>query len=132
MSRQQKVFANTFTTNVTLTTTTETSVLSITRLPMTKPVQKITIIGWAQLTTGTGTTTVTMRARQGTTTSGALVGEATAITIGAAAGSNEVFTIVTSEDRSVEGTVDYNITLTQAGATGDGTALQGGLTAIVE
>lgn len=132
MARQQKVFTSTFTTNVTLTTTTEAVVQTLLRIPMTKPIQKVTLVGWAQLTTGAGATGVIARIRRTDLVGGALVGEATTITVGAAAGSNEVFTISTSEERAVEGSVDYNMTLEQAGATGNGTVLQGALIAIVE
>lgn len=121
----------TFTADVTLTTTTETSLVS--SGPATAPRQGIDVcvVGWAQLTTGAGTTTVTPRIRRGTTTSGTLVGEANAEQVKAAAGSTEPFRQIVCEARSDVATVDYNLTLTQAGATGNGTALQGGILVFV-
>jgi hypothetical protein len=114
-------------TNVTLVTTAETVI--ITSPPAKMPLQtaRILIRAWAQLTTGTATTTVTPRIRRGTTTAGALVGEATAITVGAAAGSNEAFELTATEERANEESVTYSLTLEQAGATGNGTALQAGI-----
>lgn len=121
----------TFTTNVTLTTTTETSLVA--SGPATAPRQTVNVcvVAWAQLTTGAATTTVTPRIRRGTTTSGTLVGEANAVTIGAAAGSTEQYLAMVCENRVDVVTVDYNFTLTQAGATGDGTAVQGGILVLV-
>lgn len=121
----------TFTTNVTLTTTTETSLVSSESVPAPRQTVTVCVLGWAQLTTGAATTTVTPRIRRGTTTSGTLVGEANAVTIGAAAGSTEQFVALACEDRSDVASVEYNYTLTQAAATGNGTAVQGGILVFV-
>ncbi len=121
----------TFTTDVTLTTTTETSVVA--SGPATAPRQTVNvcIYAWAQLTTGAATTTVTPRIRRGSAATGTAVGDAVAITIGAAAGSNEQFAMMVCEDRADVATVEYNFTLAQASATGNGTALQGGILVFV-
>jgi hypothetical protein len=121
----------TFTTNVTLTTTSETSLVASGPASAPRDTVNVCVYAWAQLTTGTATTTVTPRIRRGTTTSGTLVGEANAVTIGAAAGSTEQFMAMVCEDRTTVDSVDYNFTLTQASATGNGTALQGGILVLV-
>lgn len=114
-------------TDVTLTTTSETVIVS--SGPATAPRQTINVcvFAWAQLTTGTGTTAVTPRIRRGTTTSGTLVGEANAEQVKAAAGSTEPLVVFTCEDRASVATVDYSLTLQQTGATANGTALQAGI-----
>lgn len=108
---------------VTLTTTTEAVVISSPRIAV--PRQSVTalILGMAQLTTGAATTTVTPRIRRGTAVGGALVGEANAITIGAAAGSNEQFFGFALEELAGLADVEYSLTLQQAAATGNGTVL---------
>src|SRR4051794_25510635 len=68
----------TFTTNVPLTTTSETVVVSSTTACAPRPDSEVIIFAYAQLTTGTNTTAVTPRIRRGATTSGTLVGEANA------------------------------------------------------
>lgn len=122
---------NTSGTNVTLTTTSETVIIS--SGPVTTPSQtsRVVILAYAQLTTGAATTTVTARIRRGTTTAGTLVGEANAETIGAAAGSTEPYFIVLEEDRADTNTVEYSLTLTQVSATGNGTALQATILVVV-
>jgi hypothetical protein len=126
----QAAFA-TFTTNVTLTTTTETTAVTSGPATASRQTANVCVFAWAQLTTGTATTTVTPRIRRGADTTGTLVGEANAVTIGAAAGSTEQFLAMVCEDRADVATVDYTFTLQQASATGNGTALQGGILVLV-
>lgn len=121
----------TFTTDVTLTTTTETVV--VTSGPATAPRQTVNvcILAWAQLTTGTATTTVTPRIQRGTAATGTVVGDSVAITVGAAAGSTEQYWAMACEDRADAASVEYNLSLEQASATGNGSALQGGILVFV-
>ena len=114
-------------TDVTITTTTETVIISSGAVILPFNTALVLIKAWAQLTTGAATTTVTPRIRRGTAVGGALVGEANAITIGAVAGSNEQFLIMAMEGRSGEQSVEYSLTLQQAAATGNGTVLQAGI-----
>lgn len=122
---------NSFTSNVTLTTTSETVILS--SGPAIAPRQGVSVcvFAWAQLTTGTNTTAVTPRIRRGTTTGGTLVGEANAEQVKAAAGSTEQFFILECEDRADVATVDYSLTLQQTGASADGSALHGSILVFV-
>lgn len=122
---------NTSATNVTLTTTSETSIIGSGPANAPRQTVNVCIIAWAQLTTGTSTTTVTPRIRRGTGTGGTLVGEANAETVLAAAGSTEPYFLMACEDRSDVATVDYNFTLQQASADGNGTALQAGILVFV-
>lgn len=119
------------TANVTLTTTTETVVATLSNVDTYKPNESIRLRASAQLTTGTGTTTVTPRIRRNSVT-GTVVNEANAVTVGAAAGSTESFE--TQCDDSFTGEVagqTYVFTLEQTGATGNGTSLYGYLEADV-
>jgi hypothetical protein len=121
----------TFATDVALVTTAETVIVS--SGPVTAPRQSVNVcvFAWAQLTTGTGTTSVTPRIRRGTAAAGTLVGEANAQEVLAAAGTTEKYFMLECEDRSNVATVDYSLTLTQAGASANGAALHGGILVFV-
>ena len=123
--------ATTFQTDVTLTTTTEMVVVSSDQVLTPFATSRVIVIAWAQLTTGTATTTVTPRIRRGTAITGTLIGDAVAVTIGAAAGSTEQFYAIAFEERQATDRVQYSLTLQQAAATGNGSALQGGIVVIV-
>lgn len=120
-----------FTTDVTLTTTAETTVVASPPVTAPRDGDDVCVIAWAQLTTGTGTTTVTPRIRQGAAATGTLVGEANAETIKVAAAGTEPFVAMVCETRTNVSTVQYNFTLQQAGASGNGAALQGGILVFV-
>ena len=123
-------FAN-FTTNVAVTTTTETSVIASPAVVAPRGTVNVCVIAWVQLTTGTMTTTVTPRIRRDATTGGTLVGEANAETIKVTAAGTEPFFAMVCEDRVDVASVQYNFTLQQAAANADGTALQGGILVLV-
>lgn len=116
-----------FTTDVTLTTTTETVIVSSGPVVSVRDTTEVVVIAWAQLTTGAATTTVTPRIRRGTTTAATLVGEANAETVKAAAGSTEPFVALVTEQIAGAGNFQYSLTLAQASATGNGSALHGGI-----
>lgn len=117
----------TFTANVAITTTTETVLVSSGPALVPRQTVSVCILAWAQFTTGAMTTTYTPRIRRGTAITGTLVGEANAETILAAAGSTEKTWMMACEDRSDVATVEYSLTLQQASASADGSALQGGI-----
>lgn len=114
--------------NDTLTTTTETVVATLSGVNTPRRTT-VTLRGWAQLTTGTATTTVTPRIRRGTTASGTLIGEGNAVTIGAAAGGTEEFACTAVDEGIDLAGGSYVLTLQQAAATGNGTCLQASLSA---
>lgn len=119
------------TTNVTLTTTTETVILSSPEIALPADAARVYVLCWAQLTTGTATTTVTPRIRRGTLITSPLVGEANAENVKAAAGSTEPFIIALVEDLALFDRAIYSLTLQQAAATGNGTALQASILVLV-
>jgi hypothetical protein len=112
------------TTDVTLTTTTETVVISSGRVPVSRQTCQVLVKAWCQLVTGAATTTVTPRIRRGQAVGGALVGEANAETLKAAAAGTEPFVVMAVEDRADVDSVEYSLTLQQASATGNGTVKQ--------
>ena len=113
--------------NVTMTTTAETIAITSGVMAQERPIANYLIKAWAQVTTGTNITTMLSKIRRGTTTSGTQVNESNVITVGAAAGSNEVFTAWAFDSQSDVSQVQYSFTLTQAGADGNGTILQSGI-----
>lgn len=116
-------------TNVTVTTTTETEAVQLDGVTRTGPGRRIRLIGRCVMTTGAATTTVTPRIRRGTGITGDLIGEGTAVTIGAAAGGNEVFTVEAVDTLDEPAGVSYVVTVQQAAATGNGTILTASLEA---
>lgn len=120
-------YQTTQTADTTLVTTAETVVATLSGVNTPRRTS-VYLKGWAQLTTGVATTAVTPRIRRDSV-SGTLVGEGNAVTIGAAAGGTEDF-----EVEGIDSGVDlangtYVLTLAQTAATGNGTALQAGLSA---
>lgn len=126
-----QIALNTTTTDLALVTTAETSIIASGPATATRPLVNVCVLAWAQLTTGTNTTGVTPRIRRGTTAAGTLVGEGNNEQVKAAAGSTEQFFIEVCEDRSNVATVDYNLTLEQAGASANGSALQATILVLV-
>jgi hypothetical protein len=109
--------------NVTITTTTETAVVSSGRVPTPRHTCLVLVKAWCVLTNGTGTTAVTARIRRGTNTSGTLVSEANAEQIKTAAGSTEPYTVMATEERAGQESVEYTLTIQQTAATANGTVV---------
>lgn len=82
------------------------------------------VLGYAQLTTGTNTTTITPRIRRGAAITSPLVGAANAENIKAAAGGTEEFFLMVSESLSNLAEVQYSLSLQAAGASANGSILQ--------
>lgn len=131
MSDIQEVAFATSETDVTITTTTEGVAITSPPALLPRETHRILVVGWCQLTTGTGTTAVTPRIRRGSDTSGALVGDAVSEAVKATAGSSEPFFVMVSEERSGEESVRYSLTLQQTSATADGTVNQSGVVVFV-
>lgn len=114
--------------NDTLVTTAETVVCTLDGIS-TPGRRTVRVKGWVQVTTGTGATTLTPRIRRGTGVTGTLIDEANAITLQAAAGGTEELEL-TAEDEGVDlANASYVLTVQQAAATGNGTALQAAMEA---
>lgn len=120
-----------FTTDVTITTTTEKDVVYSGGVLMPRDTATVCIIAWAQVTTGSMTTALTPKIRRGTGITGTVVGEANAEQVKAAAGSTEPLFYMACEDRSGVASVDYSFTVTQTGASANGAALSGGILVLV-
>jgi hypothetical protein len=116
------------TTDVSIVTTTETVVATLAGVSTPRRTD-VRLEGTVQITPGTATTGLTLRIRRGTDATGALVGEANLeIVAGAVASAEDHYLKV--RDSGVDlfnGT--YVLTVQQAAATGNGTALQASLTA---
>jgi hypothetical protein len=123
MAEVQEASVNFSSANVTLVTTAETLIISAPRIAVPRQTVTALILALAQLTTGTATTGVTPQIRRGPLVTDPLVGEANVVTIGAAAGGTEQFFGFASEELVRLADVQYSLTLTQAAATGNGTAL---------
>lgn len=124
-----QTFSNSSGTNVTLTTTDEVEVIQVDGVTTGTGGRRLTIKGFAQITTGTGTTGLTLRIRQGTTVSGTLVGEANVEQVEAVAGSTEGHDIQVTADVGDLIGESFVLTVQQAGASGNGTSLQAALSA---
>lgn len=131
MANIREAEAASFTADVTLVTTGETVILSSPAVVIPADAVQIYIFAYAQLTTGTATTTVTPRIRRGTAITDPLIGEANAENIKAAAGSTEPFFLAVVETVTQRDRLTYSFTLQQAAATGNGTAVQGAILVLV-
>lgn len=127
----QDAVANYDSSAVTLTTTTEKDVILSPLARCYRNSGIAMIWAWAQLTTGTGTTSVNPKIRKGTAITDTLITESNIVTIGAAAGSNEQYMAVAMEQLTSEQVAQYLFTLTQAGASGNGTVLQAGIIVLI-
>lgn len=112
------------TTDVTLTTTTEGIAVTGGLVTVPRDNAFVCVYAYSQLTTGAATTTVTPRIQRGSAVTGTVVGDATALTIQAAAGDEEQYSHFACEERTNVSAVQYNYSLQQAGASGNGTVLQ--------
>lgn len=124
MAELLEVAANHAVANVTVTTTTEEVAITSPAILVPTSQASAIVFGHAQLTTGAGTTAVTPRVRRGTAITDTLVGEATAIEVAAAAGSDEMFDLLLIDSLDDVDSVQYAFTLQQAGASGNGAILQ--------
>ncbi len=131
MANVREGVANSSATDVTLVTTTETVIITSDLIALPSETVLVYVLGWAQLTSGAATTTVTPRLRRGAAITSPLLGEANAETIKTAAGSTEAFIIALTETVQNLATVQYSLTLQQAAATGDGTVLQASILVLI-
>ncbi len=109
---------------VTLTTTTETVVVSspVVRVPLATCM--VVVKARAQLVTGASTTAVLPRIRKGTTTGGTQVGGANSEGIKAPTGAGEPFALTVAESVQDQESVQYSMTLQQVGALANGSCVQ--------
>lgn len=122
-----KTFESQVTADVTLVTTAETVVATLTGVSTPRRCN-VTLEGWLQITLGASTTAVTLRVRRGVDATGALVGEANPVQISSAAGSTEDHYVKVQDPGVDLSNATYVLTATQTAATGNGTAVQASLT----
>lgn len=114
------VYSTHCTATVTVTTTTETSACTLTGVNA-EAGQVVRIEFAAQMTSGTGTTAITVRVRRGSGTGGALVGPANALT--ATAGNTSILTYQVEDSPGAVAVFPYSVTVQQTGATANGSVL---------
>jgi len=120
-------FTTLVTADVTLATTTETVIATLSGVSTNQPGQTVVFEGDCTLTTGTATTAVTLRVRRDSLT-GALVGETVPDAVSAAAGSVETHQIVVGDSTLGEFTgATFVLTAQQTAATANGTVSQASL-----
>lgn len=90
----------------------------------------VNLAGVVHLTTGTATTSVTLRLRRGGLTGTVIATGPTDTAIGAA-GSTDPYTITATDNPPDSANLNYVLTVQQAAATGAGTGVLGVLTAVV-
>lgn len=113
-------------TDVNVVTTNET--VAHTSLPVSQSVdgEAVTIEGSVRLLTGTNTTAVTVRIREGNGITGTVVGETIPVTVGAAINDPIPFGF-TYNPASIAGMV-YSVTVQQTGASANGTVTSANMT----
>jgi|SRR5688572_2866812 len=111
------------TSNVTLTTTTETVVATLSGVSTSGAGRKIQLKGHAKITTGANTTALNLRIRRDSLT-GTVVDESNPVQVEAAAGSTEDHEIPAEDVPTGEiFNATYVLTAQQTGASADGTAV---------
>lgn len=111
--------------NIAVSTTDEVGLMGSGDVPVGVQTCLVHIRAWCQMTSGTGTTGITARLRRGEAGNNVVVGEANGVTLAATAGGNEQVVVEAVERRENVGSVSYDFSVQQAGATGNGTFLQG-------
>lgn len=119
-----------FTTNVTLTTITEEVCVTLDNLSVADSGASILLFGWVQVTSGLGATALTAKIEEGSAAGGTVVGEGNAINVNTAGHTQDLYVSGIDSPGDVA-SQSYVLTVTQTGATGNGTALQGALVAII-
>lgn len=112
---------------VTLPTSTETIVVSTGSVSLGEGStgQGVLVSGVINLTTGTSTTGIVITIRAGTHLTGTIIGNQLTITAAAATNYSIPFEVI---DPTLTGSVSYSVTVTQTGASANGTVNQGNIT----
>lgn len=113
---------------VTLTTTAETVLATLSAFQTDNPSGEGVVVSFdTQVTTGAGTTALVYRIRQGTTTSGTLVGAAITVPATASVAQSPTgFAILDTSALALNdpNSLQYVVTVSQTGATGNGSTSQ--------
>lgn len=119
------------TADVSVTTTTETVVATLSGVTLPRSGMTVQLNGWCELTAGTGTTAVTPRIRRGVDATGTLVGEGNALAGGVVAGSATPWDVAGNDTPGDLANGSYVLTVQQTGASANGTSLTAWLQAII-
>lgn len=122
-------YTNSVTTDTPVVTTAETAAVVSDPVSTGSGAEEITINGAVSITTGTGTTAVTLRCRRGSGVAGAVVGETEPVTIGAAASANIPYSF-SDTPGEVAGQL-YTLTVQQTAASANGTINNASITLAV-
>lgn len=118
--------------NTTLVTTAETVIATLTGISLSAAGRTVRFTGEVAITTGTNTTGLTLRIRRDSLT-GTVINEANVEQVEAAAGSTESHDVEADDTPTGEiYNATYVLTVEQAGATANGTAVYGYLKAECE
>jgi stage V sporulation protein SpoVS len=112
-------FSRSVTADTAVVTTAETAAITTDAVTQSVDGEAITIKGQVGYLTGTGTTAVTVRVRQGTDLTGSVVGETLPVTIGAALDTQIPFQFTTSPNGVVR--QSYTVSIQATGASANGT-----------
>ena len=115
----------------TITTTTEQIAATVSNVRLRSRTNRVLLIAWAQVSTGTACSALTPRIRRGAAITGALVNEANAEEVKAAAGSREFVMTMGIDEREGEESVEYSVTVQQTDASANGSVDQAGIVALV-
>jgi hypothetical protein len=115
--------------DTTLPTTTETVIARLDGISTRDPAERVTLVGRATITAGTGTTAVVLRVRRGTSTTDPQVGEN--MTHSLAAGSSANLAVAVDDFPGEVANQSYVLTAAQVGATANGTVANAELIAII-
>lgn len=126
MSRQ---WSNSVVADTAIVTTAETAAITSHAVSQAVDGEPITIIGSVSVLTGTATTALTVRVREGAGVAGSVVGETLPLTIGAAADAQIPFQF-TQAPAAVAGQ-QYTATVQATAATGNGTIRSAGISVAV-
>lgn len=118
------------TVDVNVPTTTETVVATIPNVNTQDPGANVAIEATVTLTTGTATTAVVLRIRRGSVT-GTIIGEAETDTPIGAAGSTDPYSIGATDQPGEVASQNYVVTVQQTAATGNGTAIDSFVQAVL-
>lgn len=111
------------TADVTITTTTETVVATVTGISTPRAGVKVILSGMCQVTTGGSTTALTPRIRRGTAITDPLVGEGNALQVATAAGGTEELAITVEDFPGEVAGQSYVLTVQQTAAAANGSSL---------
>jgi hypothetical protein len=120
MADVREAVANSNNTSVTLVTTAETVIITSDPLVPAADNERVLILAWCNMATGTGTTNVTPRLYRGTGVTGTLLGSAVAEGIKAAVGGHEPFFFMWVDNITNLMQVQYTFSLQQTGASANG------------